>query len=81
MKNDFFVSLLLIIFSRGVPLSRRILYTYHHITDSCFRKTKAVMAPIRNYVFVFLHIFKGGNRICEMIESFYDLSSLEAIVL
>ena len=47
----------------------------------CYRKTKAIMALIPSFVFVLLHLFEGTDRICEMIENFYDLSQWKAIVL
>ena len=57
-----------------------VKYGYHQITDLCFRKTKAFTALIPNFIFVLLHLFEGTDRIYEMIETFYDLSFLKAIV-
>ena len=44
-------------------------YAYHQITDFCNRITKAITVPFSNFAFV-LHLFKGTNRIREMIREF-----------
>ena len=42
---------------------------YHQITDLCYRKTNAVTAPIANILVILVHLFKGLDRVCEMIET------------
>ena len=59
-----FVSLLLVIFTRG--LHQIIKYAYHQITNLCNRKTEAITAPIPKFVFVLLHIFEGTNIVCDI---------------
>ena len=59
--NDFFVSLLFTIFAEGS--------CYVVITDLCYRKTKAIAAPITNFVFL-LHLFEGTDKTCKKMENF-----------
>ena len=53
----------------------------HQATDLCCRKTNSTTAPISNFVYLFLQIFEGKDRLCEIIESFQHLSYFKAIVL
>ena len=55
------------IFKRGISLI--VKYAYQQIVDWSYRKTKAITAPISNFVFVLLHLFEGTDRICETIET------------
>ena len=40
-------------------------YAHHQITDSFFRGTKAITAPIPNFAFLLLHLFKGTDKMCD----------------
>ena len=56
-------------------------YAYHQITDLCYCETKAITAPIPNFLLILVHTFKATDGICETIESFYGLSNLSAVLL
>ena len=56
-------------------------YAYHQITDLGYRKTNAITTPIPNFLFILVHLLKAMERICEMIETLYGLSSLRAVIL
>ena len=66
MLMIFFDFLLFIIFTRAVTLSRKT--AYHQITDLCYRKTKAIMAPIFSLLFA-LHLFEGTNSVINLFYS------------
>ena len=63
----------------GGSLSRK--YTYHQITDLCYRKTNAITSPIANFLVILVYLFKGTDRVCEMIETLYGHSKLRAVLL
>ena len=75
-NDDLFVYCLL--FSR-----REVHYVvkcaYHQITDLCCRKTNAVTAPIANILVILVHLFKGIDKVCKMIETLYGHSKLRAV--
>ena len=50
-------------------LLKIVKHAYDQMTDQCNRKTKAITALIVNLAFVLLHIYKGKNKISEVIES------------
>ena len=56
-------------------------FAYHQITDLCYHKSKAITALIPIFVFIIVHIFNGTDKICKMIETFYDISNSRAAVL
>ena len=56
-----------------------VKYAYQQITDLCYRETKAITAPIPKILFILVHLFKGTERICEMMETLYGLSNLRAV--
>ena len=77
-NDDLFVYCLL--FSRR-DVHYVIKCAHHQITDLCYRKTNTVTAPIANVLFILVHLFKGIDRVCELIEIFYGHLKLRVVQL
>ena len=69
--NDYCLFIVYYIHER---VTQVVKYTYHQITDFYNPKTKAITASIDNVAFVLLQFLEGTDKICEMIESFQNLS-------
>ena len=54
---------------------------YHQITDLCYHKTNAITVPIANILVILVHLFKGTDRICELMKIFYGHLKLRAVLL
>ena len=54
---------------------------YHQITDLCYRKTNAITVPIPNILVIRVHIFKGTDRVGELIETLYGHLNLRVVLL
>ena len=63
----------------GGSLRRKIFI--HQITGLCYRKTNAITTPFSNVLVILVDLFKAKERICEMIETFYGVWNLRAVIL